>query len=86
MSRKAFGSIPILPANLGRLMIEYYVYPDGSAYSCEEWTLDELISSGHSDDCLVLEVPDDVDDCEEWCYEQVMSVNLGTSTNQKSIC
>lgn len=37
----------------------YYVYPDGSIYSSEDYTLDELILSGHSDDCKLMPLPID---------------------------
>jgi hypothetical protein len=32
----------------------YYLYPDGTLYSTEEYSLDELIFSGHSDDCKTI--------------------------------
>ena len=38
---------------------EYYVYPDGSCYSTEDYTLDELILEGHSDDCEIKPLPHD---------------------------
>ena len=35
----------------------YYVYPDGSFYSADETTADELINSGHSDDFILTPLP-----------------------------
>jgi hypothetical protein len=35
----------------------YYVYPDGSFYSADETTADELILNGHSDDFILVPLP-----------------------------
>jgi hypothetical protein len=67
----------------GELM-EYFVYPDGSCYSLEEYTLDDLVSSGHSDDCKILELPDN-EDPDEYFYNLVFEVNLGNSSESKTI-
>jgi len=32
----------------------YYLYPDQSIYSTEEFTIEELIHLGHSDDCEII--------------------------------
>ena len=40
---------------------KYYVYPDGSFYSADETTADELIQSGHSDDYILTPLPLDKD-------------------------
>lgn len=39
----------------------YYVYPDGSFYSADETTADELIQAGHSDDYVLTPLPLDKD-------------------------
>jgi hypothetical protein len=52
--------------------MKYYVYPTGECFSTEDWTLDELITSGHSDDCYELEIPEGVDDVEQYCYDYIM--------------
>jgi hypothetical protein len=62
----------------------YYVYPNGDIYSSEDYTLDELITSGHSDDCFEMFVPDHVEEPEDWIYEQLMAVDLGENCNTKT--
>ena len=39
----------------------YFVYPDGSIYDAEDYTIDELILDGHSDDCIETPLPHDQD-------------------------
>ena len=39
----------------------YYVYPNGDFYSTEDHTLDELITLGHSDDCVLIPLPHDTE-------------------------
>jgi len=37
----------------------YYVYPNNEIYSTEDYTIDELILDGHSDDCITTPLPHD---------------------------
>ena len=38
---------------------DYYVYPNGDIYDVEDVTLEELINSGYSDDCIRTPLPHD---------------------------
>ena len=62
-------------------MIEYMVYPDGEHFSCEEY--DEH-PSWKSDDYFILEIPDEVNDVDNFIYEYLTEVDLGDSTEQRS--
>ena len=64
-------------------MIEYNVWADGTTVLAEDYSYEEY--SFMSDDYLVVEVPDDVEDPEEWLYEYINSVNLGASCEQRKI-
>lgn len=61
---------------------DYMIYPDGDYFSCEEY--DEW-PSYKSDDFWVLEVPDEVEDDDEYIYEQITAVNLGSNCEQKTM-
>jgi|TARA_B110000908_G_C10259179_1_gene457859 hypothetical protein len=62
---------------------DYCVWADGTTILSEEYNYEEY--SFMSDDYLIVEVPDDEEDPEEWIYEYINSVNLGISCEQKKI-
>ena len=64
------------------MVTEYCVWADGTVVSAEEYSYEEY--SFMSDDYITIDVPDDVDDPEEWVYEQMNSVNLGESCEQRN--
>lgn len=66
-----------------RRVIEYCVWADGTTILAEEYSYEEY--SFMSDDYLVLEVPEDIEEPEEWIYEQINSVNLGLCCEQRKI-
>lgn len=63
-------------------MTEYNVWADGTVIAAEEYCWEEY--SFMSDDYLVVEVPDNVDEPEDWVYEQMHSVDLGNSCEQQT--
>ncbi len=58
-------------------MEEYVIYPDGEIY--------QEAPSWKSDDYFTIEVPDDIEDVEEWLEEQSMAVRLGNYCEQRKL-
>lgn len=58
------------------------MWADGTTIAAEEYSWEEY--SFMSDDYITVEVPEDVDDAEEWIYEQLHSVDLGDSCEQQN--
>ena len=63
-------------------MREYLIYPNGDYYDAENY--DEH-PSWHSDDYYVLEVPDEVEDDDQYIEEHINAVDLGESCEQKTL-
>lgn len=57
------------------------IYPDGEYFSCENY--DEH-PSWKSDDYYILEIPDTVDDVDDYIVEYLTEVHLGESCEQRS--
>lgn len=62
-------------------MLEYMIYPNGDYYSCEDY--DEH-PTWASDDFYILEIPEDVEEVEEYIIEHLMAVDLGDSCEIKT--
>jgi len=62
--------------------MDYNVWADGTIIAADEYSWEE--HSFMSDDYIVIEVPEDVDCPEEWIHEQLTSVDLGESCEQRT--
>lgn len=62
-------------------MREFMVYPDGDYFDCDEY--DEH-PSWKSDDFYILEIPEDVEDPEDYIEEHLLAVDLGSSCEKRN--
>lgn len=62
--------------------VTLYIWMDGSYQNTEEEGIDP--PSWKSDDFYVVEVPEDVEDIDEFAYLYVHEADLGTSTDSRT--